>query len=143
MCHYFSTFEESGYISGITSERAPAIYSKRTIEGEFKAFPELVHKFLEGYGVTSSIGRRVDSGRSLTAEIKQLAERMRADDETSAYQLPHLRTKEGYSISLHTILQRRIPLGWIFRGSTYCELIRSEQGETAQQHLSDSFKVMG
>ena len=49
---------------------------------------------------------------------------MQHDDETTAVQLFHLLKEKGYSISLRTILRCRTDLGWTFRGSSYCQLIR-------------------
>ena len=105
-----------------------------------------IYKFLKKYEVTGSIGRRVGSGRpsKITAEIKQIVEeQMRADDETTVYQLHRLLTEKGYSISLRTILRCRTSLGWTFRGSAYYQLIREankvKQPTWAQRHLSDSF----
>ena len=88
-----------------------------------------VHKFLRKFEETGSITRTVGSGRPLkvTAEIKQIAEKqMCKDDEATAYQLHHLLSEKGYSISLHMILRCRTTLGWTFHGSTYCPLIREQ-----------------
>lgn len=53
-------------------------------------------------------------------------------------------TEKGYSISLRTILRCRTALGWTFRGSAYCQLIREankeKQFQWAQQHLGQSFE---
>ena len=51
---------------------------------------------------------------------------MNADDETTAHQLHVLLTSKGYNLSLATILRCRSTLGWTFRGSSYCHLIRKE-----------------
>ena len=51
---------------------------------------------------------------------------MREDDETTATQLHVLLTSCEVSISLSTILRSRALLGWTFRGSKYCQLIRHE-----------------
>jgi hypothetical protein len=52
--------------------------------------------------------------------VQQIVEqRMRLDDETTATQLHN-----GISLSLRTILRCREQLGWTFRGSAYCQLIR-------------------
>ena len=105
-----------------------------------------VHKSLCKFQETGSILRRVGSGRPLkvTAEIKQIVEdQMRKDDETTAYQLHHLLSEKGYSISLRTILRCRTTLGWTFRGSAYCQLIRDANKLTrlqwAQEHRDDLF----
>ncbi len=49
---------------------------------------------------------------------------MEKDDETSAVQLYELLRAKGAQFSLATILRCRSALGWTFRGSAYCQLIR-------------------
>ena len=86
-----------------------------------------VAKFLKHYEETGGIGRQPGSGRpsKITAEIKEIVnEQMRRDDETTAYQLHRMLSERGYAISLRTILRCRTTLGWTFRGSAYCQLIR-------------------
>ena len=48
---------------------------------------------------------------------------MHIDDETTAHQLHRLLQSRGYKISLCTVLCTG-SLGWTFRGSAYCQLIR-------------------
>ena len=98
------------------------------------------------YHDTLSIGRRPGSGRpsKITAEIKAIVEaQMRVDDETTAFQLHRLLTEKGYSITIRTILRCRTALGWTFRGSAYCQLIREANRQKrldwTRQHLGDSF----
>ena len=64
------------------------------------------------------------SGRpsKVTAEIRQIVDDQ--DDETTAVQLFHLLKEKGHPLSLRTILHCRSSLGWTFRGSSYCQLIR-------------------
>ena len=102
---------------------------------------------MKKYEATGSIRRQVGSGRpsKVTAEIKEIVERqMRTDDETTAYQLHRLLTDKGYTISLRTILHCRTALGWTFRGSAYCQLIReankAKRLAWAQEHDDDSFE---
>ena len=59
--------------------------------------------------MASLIGRRIVSGHLLkiTAINKPMAEEQMRIDETTAYQLHHLLTEKGYSISFHTIFQCR------------------------------------
>ena len=68
---------------------------------------------------------------------------MRKDDETTAHQLHQLLVSRGYSISLRTILRCRTALGWTFRGSSYCQLIRNankqKRLEWARVNVSDQF----
>ena len=51
---------------------------------------------------------------------------MKLDDETTAQQLHALLTSKGYALSLNMILRCRSLLGWTFRGSAYCQLIRED-----------------
>ena len=49
---------------------------------------------------------------------------MERDDETTAAQLQKVLQEAGVSLSLRTILRSRKALGWTFRGSAYCQMIR-------------------
>lgn len=65
------------------------------------------------------------SHSKVTDEIKAIVEeQMRADDETTAKQLYKILLDKGHPLSLRTILRCRTQLGWTFRGSSYCQLIR-------------------
>lgn len=106
-----------------------------------------VYKFLKTYKLTKTIRRREGSGRpsKITAEIQKLVnERMEADDETTATQLQHMLIQNGTLISLQTILRCRTALGWTFRGSAYCQLIRNENKTKrltwARNYLSEAEK---
>ncbi len=73
------------------------------------------------------IARRPGSGgkTKITVDVKRIVEeQMRLDDETTATQLHILLTRLGYSLSVRTILRCRSILGWTFRGSAFCQLIR-------------------
>ena len=69
---------------------------------------------------------------------------MRCDDETTATQLHERLIQHGISLSLHTVLHSRELLGWTYRGSAYCQLIRDVNNqkrlEWALQHQNDSFE---
>lgn len=87
------------------------------------------------------------SGRpsKITPVIKRIVEdRMQEDDETTAVQLFQLLKEKGYSISLRTILRCRTELGWTFRGSAYCQLIRHvnkiKRLDWARAHVNDKFE---
>ena len=115
LCHY------------LEGRKAPTI-AKLLEQEKLKASRVGIAKFLEKFRETGSIGRRPGSGRpsKVTAEIKTLVEeRMRLDDETTAYQLHAFLVGKGYDISRRTILRCRTTLGWTFRGSAYCQLIRN------------------
>ena len=105
-----------------------------------------IYKFLKVYHATGSIARRPGSGRpsKITAEIMTIVEQqMRTDDETTAHQLHRLLNEKGFSISLRTVLRCRTTLGWTFRGSTYCQLIREDNKKKrldwARHHIGQSF----
>ena len=86
-----------------------------------------VSKFVKHYKETGSIARKPGSGRlsKVTGRVKELVEeQMQRDDETTATQLHSFLISKGISISLKTILRCRKSLGWTFRGSSYCQLIR-------------------
>ncbi len=87
--------------------------SPRTFE-TWALLPAGEARYLE----TGTIRKKEGSSRptKITAAVKQLVEtQMRLDDETTAVQL---------FASLATILRARTILGWTFRGSGYCQLIR-------------------
>ncbi len=70
------------------------------------------------------------------------------DDETTAIQLQQILVANGQPLSLRTILRSRQSLGWTFRGSAYCQLIRDANKlkrlawakEHLYQALDDGFK---
>ena len=86
-----------------------------------------MEKFINKFNETGAINRRLGSGRPtiLVNEVKRIVEeQMREDDETTAIQLYKHLCKNGYNISLKTILRCRAKLGWTFRGSAYCQMVR-------------------
>ena len=109
--------------------KAPTISRLLRAEG-LSASQRGIHKFLTKYLQTGSIGRCPGSGRpsKITEELKAIVdEQMNNDDETTVYQLHclhRLLVSRGYNISIHTILCCRSSLGWTFRGTSYCQLIR-------------------
>ena len=105
-----------------------------------------IYKFLRKFNETGGIARRPGSGRptKITDEVKFLVERqMREDDETTAVQLHMLLVQNGYHLTLRTVLRCRVSLGWTFRGSAYCQLIRqankNKHVEWAQKHHNNNF----
>ena len=95
---------------------------------------------------TGTIARQPGSGREtlITAEVKAVVEeQMRRDDETTASQLHVLLVSLGYRLNLRTVLRCRTALGWTFRGSAYCQLIRAvnqqKRLDFARANLSDNF----
>ena len=89
-----------------------------------------VAKFLQTFNKTGCISRQPGSGRpsKITAAVKYLVEQqMQVDGETTATQLHQFLNSKGIDLSLATILRCRTALGWTFRGSAYCQLIRKEK----------------
>ena len=104
-----------------------------------------VLKFLRKFKATGSIGRRPGSGRpsKVTPQILAVVEeQMRRDDETTAVQLQSILVRRGSPLSLATILRHRSLLGWTFRGSAYCQLIRDDNKvkrlHWARKHLNEA-----
>lgn len=87
-----------------------------------------IWRFLNRYKRTGTIARKEGSGRPTKVTPQVLAtveEQMNKDDETTALQLHKiLNDKLGVAINVRTILRCRKALGWTFRGSAYCQLIR-------------------
>lgn len=91
--------------------------------------------------IISSLG----SGRptKITRDVLRIVEaQMQADDETTAVQLQKLLVDNGHPLSLKTILASREKLGWTFRGSAYCQLIRHQNKlkrlQWAKDHLDEA-----
>ena len=106
-----------------------------------------VARFLKIYGETGTISRRHGSGRKpkVSTDVKRIVEeQMRKDDETTAVQLHHILTSKGFTLSLSTILRCRKSLGWTYRGSAYCQLIRDANKDKrvawSRQYIGDDFE---
>ena len=72
------------------------------------------------------------SGRptKITSGVLRLVEcQMQIDDETTAIQLQKILFENGHPLSINTILRSRDRLGWTFRGSAYCQMIREQNKE--------------
>ena len=102
----------------------------------------LLRKFRE----SRSIDRKPGSGRQtkVTQRVKDLIEeQMQKDDETTASQLGALLQANGIMLSRSTILRCRRQLGWTYRGSAYCQLIREVNKEKrltwCQENLNADF----
>ena len=99
-----------------------------------------IQKFLTRYERTESLARQPGSGRRtlITQDIQGIVEgQMRSDDETTATQLHQLLISRGRDISLRTVLRCRTALGWTFRGSAYCQLIRTANKAARLQWARD------
>ena len=62
---------------------------------------------------------------------------MRCDDETTTVQLQKILLEKGHPLSLNTILTSREKLGWTFRRSAYCQIIREENKAKHLQWAKD------
>ena len=106
-----------------------------------------IAKLLRRYEETETIVRCPGSGRPtvITLEMKAIVEaKMREDDKTTAEQLHSLLASRGFCISKKTVLRCCADLGWTFRGSAYCQLIRApnklKRLQWAQAYMQDSFE---
>ena len=127
------------------SKRPPTIALLLRNEG-IEATRKGVANFEKRFLATGTIARRQGSGRKtvITEEIQQAVEaQMRRNDETTASQLHVLLTALSYQLSLRTVLRCRSLLGWTFRGSAYCQIIREvnkiKRLEWCQHYKDDDF----
>ena len=104
-----------------------------------------VAKVLLRVKATGSITRQAGSGRptKLTREVKEIVEEaMRNDDETTAVQLHAILVDKQHILSLSSILRCRKSLGWTFRGSAYCQMLRevnkTKRLEWATQYVHEA-----
>ena len=100
--------------------------------------------FSQKHRETNNVVRRTASARptKMMAAVKALVERqMRDNDETTTVQLHTLLLRHGHTMTLKTVLRCRTALGWTFRCSAYCQLIRQQNKvkrlQWAQEHLSE------
>ena len=105
-----------------------------------------IRQFLKRYKDCGTISRKPGSGCTIKMlpMIEQIIERaMQEDDETTATQLQAKLADNGIYISLATILRNRRLLGWVYRGSAYCQLIRTvnkeKRLEWARENQTDAF----
>ena len=106
---------------------SPAAIAKALSNEGLVATRQGIKKFLDRYEETGTLERRPGSGRPsrITQAVRAIVEeQMRSDDETTAVQLAALLNRRGYRFALMTILRCRQTLGWTFRGSSYCQMIR-------------------
>ena len=98
------------------------------------------------YRKRCTIARKPGSGTvsKINIHVQKIVElQMRKDDETTATQLQEILLQNGISLSLRTVLRCRQQLGWTFRGSAYCQLIRNvnkqKRLEWAKRYIQDDF----
>ena len=61
----------------------------------------------------------------MTEAVKDIVEKqMREDNELTTTQLHAAVARTGHNLSTQTVLRCRTDLGWTYRGSAYCQVIR-------------------
>ena len=113
--------------SGLTNrEVVEALKHEGTTE--IRVTTQVVRRCHKRYLQTGSIERRKGSGRPTlrtSALLNTIEDIMHADDEATAIQIRSYLLLHGHRLlSLSTILRGRRELGWTYRGSAYCQLIR-------------------
>ena len=99
------------------------------LEDEIIVSKQSVCLLLKRFKERGTIARKAGSGLTLKLSptiLQMIESAMREDDETTATQLQAKLAAEGVYVSLTTILCNRRQLGWIYRGSAYCQLIRNQ-----------------
>ena len=116
------------------------------LEDGIRVSKQGVREFLKRYCVYNTIARKPGSGLppKLSPSVQQLIEdAMREDDETTATQLQAILARYRVYVSLATIVRNRQELGWVYRGSAYCQLIRNankgKRLDFARIYLHDNF----
>ena len=127
-------------------ENITSIVDRLALEDGVKVSKQGVRNFLKRYAVNGTIDRKAGSGcpSKITPAIKCIIEdAMRRDDKTTATQIQSILASYGVYISLATITRARHQMGWIYRGSAYCQLIRDvnrqKRLEFAMAYLHDNF----
>ena len=125
---------------------APSI-ARLLLEEDIVASRVGIAKLIGRYKQSGTIIRCPGSGRPtvITPKIKTIIEeKIRSDDETTAEQLHVLLMSCRFRISRKTIFYCRADLGWTFRGSAYCQLIRKSNKakplQWARDHTQDAFE---
>ena len=127
--------------------KVSAIVECLVLEDGIRTTKQGVRQFLKRYATYKTIARKPGSGLPprLSPAVQQLIEdAMRTDDETTATQLQAILASRQIYVSLATIVRNRLELGWTYRGSAYCQLIRHENKQKrldwAKEHLHDNFE---
>ena len=116
------------------------------MEDHIQSTKQGVRQFLKRYQETKTIARKPGSGLppKLSPQLQKLIEdTMRSNDETTATQLQAMLASKDIYVSLATIVRNRLSLGWTYRGSAYCQLIREankqKRFDWARAHIGDDF----
>ena len=125
--------------------RKPPSIEKLLREQDIKASRVAIWKFLRRYERTGTIAIQGGGGRRgfFTPEVKGIVdEQMNKDDKTTTYQLHKLLLERGMRVSISSVLRYCRALGWTYRGSAYCQLIREINKQKrlawAKQYLNEA-----
>ena len=142
-----------GYEQSYTKQRVITLYSQGktvssivdilVLEDGAQVSKQGVRNLLKCYVRYCTICRRPGSGcpSKITPGIKQIIEdAMHRDDETTTTQIQSLLATHGVYISLSTITRARHHMGWIYRGSASCQLIREVNREKRFQFAMTSLR---
>lgn len=105
------------------------IFEFLALEDRINISRQSVRLFLKRFNESGTIARKQGSGCSLSlspAVLQIIESTMRENDEATATQLQAKLADHRIYVSLTTILRHRRQLGWVYRGSAYCQLIRNE-----------------
>ena len=126
--------------------KVSAIAEYLVLEDGIKLSKQGIRRFLKRFADRGTIARKPGSGcpPKMSPEVRQIIDSaMREDDETTATQLQARLTIHGVYVSLATIVRNRCQLGWVYRGSAYCQLIREvnkqKRLDFALSYLHDAF----
>ena len=124
-----------------------SIVEHLVLEDSIIVSKQSVRLFLKRYSDRGTIARKEGSGlppKLSPAALEVIDTAMKEDDELTATQLQSKLAAKGIYVSLTTILRNRKQLGWVYRGSAYCQLIRNvnkeKRLEWARANLLDTFE---
>ena len=119
------------------------------LEDGIRVSKQGVRQFLKRYHIYNTIARKQGSclRPKLSPSVQQLIENaMRENGETTITQLQAMLAHYGVYVSLATIVRNRQELGWVYRGSAYCQLIlnasRGKRFDFARIYLHNDFDDM-
>ena len=102
-----------------------------------------LERHIEMYGSVTPLPKRGRRTKLTGGTSKRIDEAMLRDDETTAKELVAELHEAGVGISRTTALKGRRLMGWIFRGTAYCQLVRAGNREKRlrweQENLGATF----
>ena len=126
--------------------RVSAVVERLLLQDGIRVSKQGVRMFLKRYASRRSAARAQGPGfppKISPAILQVIQETMREDDETIATQLQAKLAALNVYVSLGAIWRSSAQLGWIYRGSAYCQLIhvanKRKRLEFAVARLHDNF----